>query len=193
MSDSSETARGRPPAAATQRPGTATAGTRLSHGFAAEAAPGARVLLLGSLPGVRSIEAREYYAHPRNAFWPIVEALFGIDSALPYRQRILRLTAQRIALWDVLGASRRPGSLDAAIDLASAQPNDFRALFAAQRELRLVAFNGRKAAELFRRLVAPSLDRGPPDYLTLPSTSPAHAAMSFADKLALWSAVTRYL
>lgn len=167
--------------------------TRLSLGFAAEAAPDARVLLLGSLPGVRSIEAREYYAHPRNAFWPIVESLFGIETGLPYRQRVVRLTAQGIALWDVLGASRRPGSLDAAIDLASAQPNDFEAFFAAQRGLRLVAFNGRKAAELFRRLVEPELDGGPMEYLTLPSTSPAHAAMSFADKLERWSAVTGYL
>lgn len=160
-----------------------------SRGFAAESRADARVLVLGSLPGVRSIEAGQYYAHPRNAFWPIMAGLFGFEEGLPYRQRIAALLERRVALWDVLGESHRPGSLDSAIDVASARPNDFDAFFSAHTALGLVAFNGRKAEALFRRLVLPRLAALPPPAVLLPSTSPAHAAMDRATKAGHWSIV----
>ena len=161
-----------------------------TRGFPAESRADARVLVLGSLPGVRSIEAGQYYAHPRNAFWPIMATLFGFDPGLSYRQRIRALLDRRVALWDVLGESRRPGRLDSAIDTASARPNDLAGFLAEHPSLALVAFNGRRAEALFRRLVLPGLDAAPPAVL-LPSTSPAHAAMDRATKLAHWSIVAK--
>lgn len=148
-----------------------------------------RVLVLGSLPSVRSLEAGQYYAHPRNAFWPIVDALFGIDAGLPYAERVAALKARGIAVWDVLGAATRPGSLDAAIDTASAEINDFPAFLARHPRLSLIAFNGRKAAELFRRRVEPEIAAPLPPRVTLPSTSPAHAALDFDGKLERWQVV----
>src|SRR5689334_12191637 len=78
-------------------------------------ADNSKVLILGSMPGVASIKVRQYYAHPRNAFWPIMGALFGVDPLLPYPERIARVRAAGVALWDSLQACVRPGSLDSAI------------------------------------------------------------------------------
>ncbi len=158
----------------------------LARGFPPIASPEASILILGSMPGRASLAAGQYYAHPRNAFWPIMGALLGFDSALPYPERADRLAASGIALWDVLHACTRPGSLDTAIDHDTAEPNDFAAFFAAQPGIRHVFFNGSAAAALFRRHC-----RLPPGAAgtRLPSTSPAHAGRTLADKLAAWQAV----
>ncbi|WP_024889844.1 DNA-deoxyinosine glycosylase [Luteimonas huabeiensis] len=149
--------------------------------------PDARVLVLGSMPGAASLAAQRYYAHPRNAFWPIMDAIAGASPDLPYAQRLARLRAAGIALWDVLAHCVRPGSLDARIEPASMVANDFAAFFSAHPQLRLVAFNGGTAAQAFARHAGPAL---PPGVATvrLPSTSPAHAARSQAEKLASWRA-----
>ena len=151
----------------------------------------AETLVLGSLPGRKSLEMQRYYAHPRNAFWKLIAAIFGGDGELPYTRRVRILTANRIALWDVLAAGRRPGSLDSSIEHSSAQANDFAEFFRAHRKITRVFFNGRKAEELFRRLVLPGL--GPEfagiRYECLPSTSPAHAGMPFAKKLERWRTI----
>lgn len=151
----------------------------------------ARVLILGSLPGQASLRAQQYYAQPHNAFWKIMGQLFGAGPELPYVERAQRLVEHKIALWDVCAAARRPGSLDSAIAHESVVPNDFAAFIAAHPQVALVCFNGAKAAELYRRYVLPGLPAALPPlrYETLPSTSPAHAAMSFEEKLARWSAV----
>lgn len=114
---------------------------------------------------------------------------------LPYARRTRRLTTAGVALWDVLQASIRPGSLDSAIDTDTAVANDFADFLSNYTTLRMVAFNGKKAASLFQKLVAPALAKpaASVDYLTLPSTSPAHAAMSFEEKLACWSEIKPYL
>ena len=153
-----------------------------AEGFPPIAAPDARVLVLGSLPGERSIAAQQYYAHPRNAFWPIMQALFGIRGG--YERRCAGLNAHRIALWDVLASSIRPGSLDARIDLDSARVNDFAGFLAAHRQLERIVFNGKKAAQLFRRFV--ELPDDSFDLIDLPSTSPAYAALPFSGKLGAW-------
>jgi hypoxanthine-DNA glycosylase len=149
-------------------------------------------LILGSLPGQRSLQMQEYYAHPQNAFWKIITQLFGAASTLPYTRRVRILTDHRIALWDVLAAAERPGSLDSSIVSASARTNDFAAFFRAHPQIRRVYFNGRKAEELYRRFVMPHL--GPDfeelSYECLPSTSPAHAGMTFARKLEIWRRIT---
>jgi len=166
--------------------GARTAPPRV-RGFAPLAAPGARVLVLGSMPGVASLRLQQYYAHPRNAFWPIAAAVFGFDAETAYARRVEALTSAGVALWDVLRACERPGSLDADIDAATAELNDFDAFFRAHPGIVRVCFNGGKAAALFRRRVLPRLDTGAHlQYLDLPSTSPAHAAMSRQDKLVVW-------
>jgi double-stranded uracil-DNA glycosylase len=164
-----------------------------SQGFAPIARADARVLILGSLPGQESLRRREYYAQPRNAFWTIMGELCGARPELPYAARVRRLLARRIAVWDVCAAAFRAGSLDASIVADSVVVNDFAAFFAAQRRIGLVCFNGAKAHELYRRRVLPHLE-GPAARLrlaVLPSTSPAHAGRSLADKLAAWGAVRR--
>lgn len=153
----------------------------------------ARVLVLGSMPGAASLKAQRYYAHPRNAFWPIMAAIAGADPQLPYAQRLQRLGDAGIALWDVLAHCVRDGSLDARIDIGSIVVNDFDTFFAMHPHITLVALNGGTAARVFARHVAPSLQ---PQVTTvaLPSTSPAYAAMRAEDKLQAWrSAIVPYL
>jgi TDG/mug DNA glycosylase family protein len=159
-----------------------------SSGFPPIAGLHARVLILGSLPGQASLRAQQYYAQPHNAFWKVMGQLFAAGPELPYEERACRLVENGIALWDVCATARRPGSLDAAIVNASVVPNDFANFFRSHPEIKRVCFNGGKAAELYRRLVLPQLS-GALDqrcYETLPSTSPAHAAMPFEQKLAQW-------
>ncbi|MDR7194463.1 DNA-deoxyinosine glycosylase [Luteimonas terrae] len=155
--------------------------------FAPIVGDGARVLVLGSMPGVASLDAHRYYAHPRNLFWPIVGALFGFDPSLPYDARLARLTARGVALWDVAGECVRPGSLDARIESGSVVPNDIGELLARYPGITQIRFNGAAADTMFRRHVSPTLDVVP-DLLRLPSTSPAHAALGFEAKLAAWRA-----
>jgi len=161
----------------------------LIQGFPPVAAPGARVLILGSMPGRASLQAAEYYAHKRNTFWRIMGDLLGAGRELPYAQRLERLTSAGIALWDVIAACERAGSLDADIVGASVQANDFAAFFDVYRSIDQVFFNGAAAESSFRRLVLPGLPRRPLQLTRLPSTSPAHAARSYAEKLAAWSAL----
>jgi hypoxanthine-DNA glycosylase len=151
----------------------------------------AEALILGSLPGRRSLELQQYYAHPQNAFWKLIAQIFGAEPSLPYARRVKILTANRIALWDVLAAAERPGSLDSSIVPASARANDFAAFYRTHPQLRLVYFNGRKAEDLYRRLVLPGLpsEFAGLRYVPMPSTSPTHAGMTFAKKLARWQMI----
>lgn len=162
------------------------------EGFPPIAAPGAHTLILGSMPGAASLAATQYYAHPRNLFWPIVGTLLGFDPALPYPERARRLADAGLALWDVLGACRRHGSLDAAIETASIEVNDFAAFFAAQPAIDRVFCNGTSAERYFRRHVLSRLAAEPRFALRrLPSTSPAHASLGLAEKLEAWRAILK--
>lgn len=154
----------------------------------------ARVLILGSLPSVMSIRKGEYYGHPQNSFWKIMGELFGAEQNLAYETRVLRLAERGVAVWDVLAASVRPGSMDADIDPSTARANDFGRFFQDNERIHAVFFNGRAAAQFYRRLVAPGLENGSNTlhYETLPSTSPANAAIGFADKLLAWRVVQEY-
>jgi len=145
-------------------------------------------LVLGSMPGKASLRANQYYAHARNGFWPIIEALFGIPAILPYDQRCARLVRQRVAVWDVLKTCTRSSSLDADIDPASIVANDFGAFFRDHPRIRAIYFNGAMAERSFRRHVLPGLPAaatGLPG-VRLPSTSPANASFSFQQKLDRW-------
>jgi TDG/mug DNA glycosylase family protein len=157
-----------------------------AEGFPPIAAPDARVLVLGSMPGQASLAAGQYYAHPRNAFWPIMGALAGAGPELPYPERVARLQAAGVAVWDVLAACHRPGSLDSAIRLEDAELVDLPGFLDAHPGVRRLYFNGGTAATLFRRRMQPLLAERPLTLATLPSTSPAHAGLPFAEKLARW-------
>jgi hypoxanthine-DNA glycosylase len=149
-------------------------------GLAPVIAPDTRVLVLGSFPGAASLAAGQYYAHPRNQFWKLVGALVGEDLyALPYAERLPRLLAHRFGLWDVLAACEREGSLDSSIRKPAA--NDFARLRHLCPELETVGFNGQASG----KFAAQFAEHG---YRTvvLPSSSPAHMAMTFAQKLGLW-------
>jgi len=157
--------------------------------FAPIAATDARVLVLGSMPGVKSLQAAQYYAHPRNLFWPLLGQLFGFDATQPYAQRVDALLHSGIALWDVLASCRREGSLDARIDRQSEVANDIPAFLDAHPNLRAIALNGRLAEQALLRHFPGIGERLP--LLSMPSTSPANASVSIERKRAQWAAVWR--
>jgi hypoxanthine-DNA glycosylase len=149
-------------------------------GLAPVIAANTRILILGSFPGAASLAAQQYYAHPRNQLWPILGALTGENLAgLAYAQRLPRLLAHGFGLWDVLEACEREGSLDSSIRNAAA--NDFARLRALCPRLEVVGFNGQAAGRF-----APQFAAAGYRTVVLPSTSPAHAALSFDRKLESW-------
>lgn len=151
------------------------------------AAPDARLLILGSMPGEASLAARQYYAHPRNLFWPLLEAVLGEPlTALTYEERVMRLLAHGIALWDVLAQCERQGSLDTAIIGKSARINDFSRFFSDHRAIQHVFCNGTLALQTFQRQVLPTLGQHNLTIQRLPSSSPAHAALKPTEKIAIW-------
>lgn len=158
-----------------------------SAGFAPIVREDARVLILGSLPSQASLTAHEYYAHPQNAFWGIMRELTGADGE--YATRCETLKNAGVAVWDVLASSVRPGSMDADIRLDSALPNDFAAFFSSLPSLRLVCHNGKKSEDMFRRFVSLPDTYAGLRFESLPSTSPAYASMSFAEKLRVWRGI----
>jgi hypoxanthine-DNA glycosylase len=147
-----------------------------------------RLLVLGSLPGDASLKAAQYYAHPRNAFWPLIGGVLGEDlAALPYEGRLTRLRARGVGLWDVIASAERSGSLDAAI--RSPEAADLRSLVAGLPRLQAVAFNGGLAARLGRRILAGA---DGPTLVDLPSSSPAHAR-SLSEKARSWAILERFI
>lgn len=155
----------------------------LLHGLPPLLARDSRLLVLGSFPGVASLQAQQYYAHPRNQFWPILSALWAVDLvALPYARRVEEVRRRGLAIWDVYASCRREGSLDSAI--TDARFNDFAQLREQAPQLRAVAHNGGESARASRHLAALGFE-----VHRLPSTSPANASWSFERKLAAWRAL----
>jgi hypoxanthine-DNA glycosylase len=147
----------------------------------------ARVLILGTLPSIKSLAHCEYYAHPRNSFWWIMGELIGATPDLPYLARLRRLRESGIALWDVCHSAERAGSSDAKIRLDSVEANDFKSFLASHPRIELICFNGQPAEMLFRRKVLPSLKGFRPIPLqVVDSTSPACARISREEKLLRW-------
>ncbi len=160
-----------------------------AHCFAPIEDPDAIVLILGSMPGKASLAAGKYYAHPRNAFWPIMGELVGAHPGLSYEDRLRILKSSGIALWDVLHSCIRKGSLDSSIEDVSMIPNDFETFLFRHPKIAHVFFNGAKAEQCFLRHVTPLLVSHPLLYQRLPSTSPAHAGMTYEKKLEAWRVV----
>ncbi len=157
------------------------------NSFPPVADPTAKILILGSMPGQRSLDAQQYYAHPHNAFWKIMGELVGAHPHLPYEQRLEVLKQAGIALWDVLHSCSREGSLDSGIQ--HEQANDFAAFFADHPHITRVYFNGGKAEHSFRKSVLKEQALPELKLHRLPSTSPAHAAIVYEGKLAKWRAI----
>ncbi|MXO72925.1 DNA-deoxyinosine glycosylase [Alteraurantiacibacter buctensis] len=150
--------------------------------------PHARLLILGSLPGEASLAARQYYAHPRNLFWRLMGEVLGEDlPALPYQERLTALARRHVGLWDAVASASRKGSLDAAIRAVEANP--LADLAARLPHLNAVACNGQASHRIATRPLATS---GLP-VIALPSSSPAHAAMPFAEKRSRWLELRRFL
>ena len=161
----------------------------LKHSFPPIAAPDARLLVLGSLPGDRSLAAQRYYAHPQNQFWQLMSPVVGRDLAvLEYDDRLDALREARVALWDVIGSARRAVSTDAAI--VDIEGNDLPALIATLPHLRAIAFNGGTALKQGMKLLG--RDVAGPEIVALPSSSPLHT-VGIAAKHPAWSALATFL
>ena len=152
----------------------------LLTGLAPVIDPDIRIVILGSFPGAASLAAQQYYAHPRNQFWRLVSSVVDEDlAALPYAERLPRLLAHRIGLWDVLEACEREGSLDSAIRRPAA--NDFERLHQLCPQLQTVGFNGQASGKFAPQFAAHGYRT-----VVLPSSSPAYMAMTFGQKLEVW-------
>lgn len=147
----------------------------------------ARLLILGSMPGRRSLEQNQYYAHPSNVFWKIMGELVGAYPEIPYQERLAILRTAGIALWDVLDSCVRETSMDS--DIRQEAANDFSSFFALHPHITQVFFNGSKAEQCFRKFVVDKQILPPLKLHRLPSTSPAHAGLCYAQKLQAWRTV----
>lgn len=160
-----------------------------SESFSAVVREDTQVLILGSMPGTKSLEEAQYYAHPRNAFWPIMEALFDIPVSLAYEERLKQLNQNKVGLWDVYAKCFRPGSLDSAIEKSSADINDFSGLFKRFPSIHTVFCNGKESETVFRKKVLSKGEFDSIHVVGLTSTSPANARLAFEQKLVLWQQV----
>lgn len=151
------------------------------------------MLILGSLPGARSLELRQYYGHPRNHFWPLLAGLTGVRlPSLPYDERLDHLHSHGIGLWDVVAQAVRPGSLDQ--HMRSVLPNGLAAFVAGLPRLEAIAFNGKTASRMGRTQLEGSetLSARPVALIDLPSSSPANT-LSLASKADAWQALARHI
>jgi TDG/mug DNA glycosylase family protein len=153
----------------------------------------AEIVILGTMPGKASLAAGQYYAHPRNLFWRLVADILGVHPDASYEERLVALHTARIALWDVIQYCTRELSLDSDIDKTSVVPNDFETFFANHHHIHRVCFNGKEAKRLYDKHVAARVGDLRPnlEYVQLPSTSPANAAIPYADKRAAWTNALR--
>jgi double-stranded uracil-DNA glycosylase len=167
----------------------------LIEGLAPIARRDARVLILGSMPGVQSLLEQRYYAHPANAFWPLMSEVLRCELPSTHAARREMLIVNRIALWDVVHRCRREGSLDAAIDPQSVSVNDIAEFLRRHRSVQALFFNGGAAASLFQRHLRQRIDCARPElvYHRLPSSSPANASWSRSRKIEAWTIIREYL
>jgi TDG/mug DNA glycosylase family protein len=160
------------------------------RGFQPISRPDARTLILGSMPSRESLVQQRYYAHPRNSFWPIVSSLFEFTGN-DYQQNADQLMQNGVAVWDVLKTCFRTGSLDSDIDDSTIVTNDFQQFFTHHPDISRIFFNGAKAESVYLKHVLPKLDGAAAEFKLqrLPSTSPAHASISFEQKKDAWRVI----
>ena len=155
-----------------------------SKSFAPFIDENSRLLILGTMPGIKSLEKQQYYAHERNAFWPLLFAIFRSPYTTDYQQKIKLLYDNNIALWDTLKYCFREGSLDS--DIQMAEPNNIDGLLKIYPKIKSIVFNGKYAEKFYKKHQKISSEI---KYLSMPSTSPANARLSFEQKLQIWSAI----
>ena len=143
-----------------------------------------KTLILGSLPGDKSLEQNEYYAHPQNRFWKVIRHLYNSPDATNYADKVNLLVDNGIGLWDVCAEASRPGSMDLAIKDES--PNPIIALLEANPTIKLVVFNGQKAHNLYLKYFEKKENI---TYICLPSTSPANAKTNLEKLIVHWRAI----
>ncbi len=166
----------------------------LVHSFEPIVGRDPSIVILGSMPGVVSLQAVQYYANPHNAFWAIIAELFGIDTECNYESRIRQISRSPLILWDTLKACHREGSLDSKILRQQVEANNVAGLVEQHSSLRVIAFNGAASAKYFDQLEKHRLPANHRlELIKLPSTSPANAAMNFEQKLAAWRKLLDYL
>ena len=165
----------------------------IKTGFPPVTKSNAKILILGSMPGVKSLQDNQYYAHPRNAFWPIMIKLLSNDEKLNYTNRKQLLINNKVALWDVLKSCYRKGSLDSNIDHATIEANDFNLFLSKHKKIKTIFFNGGEAEKLFKKYIIKDLNKKEIQCFKLPSTSPAYAAMSFDEKRLRWEIIKAYI
>jgi hypoxanthine-DNA glycosylase len=144
----------------------------------------AQVLILGTMPGDESLRRQEYYAHPRNRFWKLIVAIFNETLPMSYVDRKKLLLKHHLAVWDVAEAAEREGSLDSAI--VNETPHDLDGFLDRHAKVELICFNGQKSSVLYDKFF---IRKGTVRYMTLPSTSPANAAIGWTALLTQWSAI----
>jgi hypoxanthine-DNA glycosylase len=158
----------------------------LKSSFAPIADKHISILILGTLPGEKSLELQEYYAHSRNRFWQVIAAITGSSLPDSYEQKLELLRQNRIGVWDVVQSAKRVGSLDT--NILDEIPNDLDGFLENHPHLRTIGFNGAKSRSLFDKYF-----RRKPDlkYLALPSTSPANASYSLERLCEIWLELLR--
>ena len=144
------------------------------------------ILILGSIPGVESLRKQEYYAHNRNQFWKIMFLLHDREIIEDYEGKKNFLLENHIALWDVLKGCEREGSLDS--NIKNSEANDFKFFFKKYPKLKRIFFNGKKAEELYRKLVIQDIGENNMELIGLPSTSPANTT-KIKKKLEKWKEI----
>lgn len=166
----------------------------IDTGFAPILGDEPRVLVLGTMPSVASLESQQYYGHPRNAFWWIMSQICGFDSTQTYENKVTHVKRVGVAIWDVIESCHRPGSLDSAIDQSTLTPNDIQNLLTTYCSIRAICFNGQAAQKLFIKHLDKNFTNNlEPDIHILPSTSPANAGMTRENKLEKWLIIESYL
>ena len=161
----------------------------MHHCFPPVTRPNTRLLVLGSLPGAISLAEQRYYAHPRNLFWRLMGDVIGRDLVpLAYEDRLAALLDAKVGLWDTVAAATREGSLDASIQLHEA--SDLAGFAATLPALRAIGFNGKTSAKIGRAQLGPAPGLA---LIDLPSSSPAHASLSFETKRDSWLRLAAYL
>lgn len=163
------------------------------HSFPPICNDGASILILGSMPGIASLVANQYYGHPRNNFWKFIDSIKGIQHSLPYEARCGKLVDSGIALWDVLKTCTRSSSLDSDIVESSIVANDFESFLTKHSNISHIYFNGAKAEKIYMRYVLPKLpsELAKIQKTRLPSTSPANASIPLDVKLNQWSVISK--
>ena len=149
--------------------------------------PKSKVLILGTMPGKKSLELNQYYGHGGNQFWNIMFSLFEMPLSKDYDDRKQVLLDNNIALWDVLKACVRESSADS--DILSEEPNDFDSLIQNSTGINTIFFNGKNAKEYFDRYISIEID----NQYVLPSTSPANTWKTFDQKVDLWRTILKHI